>query len=213
MKAEKKNAKAIGKPAKSSTTSNKEAPVAKNKKEEKAKAKPKAEDTKVEEKPAEEPKATEPVKFESLCGCDYDPSKSSSCQKICSKENPDSHAACVEHFKQNGPKGKETAKRKSGGSGVKQENRPAGNGNKPNGLYAIRGGALTINKCLKVGTTKEEFIKKVRPDIRGDDTSDAKVWARILGHFNNIKDNGGVVEVVEGKYTCAQVVLPTGVTA
>lgn len=62
------------------------------------------------------PKTSEPVvevkvgKFESMCGAEFDPKKSSSCSKQCATDFPEAFKACSEHFKENPFKKKKESK-------------------------------------------------------------------------------------------------------
>ena len=79
----------------------------------------------------------------------------------------------------------------------------------PDGIHAVRGMSLMINKMLLEGKhTPEEIIKTIQPYTRDNSEKQAKV--KLTSHLKNIQNHGAVVEILEGnKLSCQDVVLPT----
>ena len=124
-----------------------------------------------EDKPATiEEKAKE--EFASFCGSSYDPEPTATCEAQCSKENPNEHARCQEHFKATAdakPKSKTKLKaRKTGG-----EVRKNAFGHRMGSQAAI------IDQLLVEGQTIEAMAKEL------DTTT-----GRIRNHIEHLKRNG-----------------------
>ena len=112
-----------------------------------------------EEKPEE--------KFQSMCGFEYDPTPASSCNKTCSKDNPDAYKACLDNFEKNGSeKAKKVTTKKKATRGKTAWGHLKGcQGGLVDEIF-LNGGAHTIEEIMEYSGGKEYRVRSHMRHVR-----------------------------------------------